>query len=391
MTAAKPAIPRKAPEVHAGIFHRVVRRGDDLVPFSLEGEFEKTSGMCCNRNPPTKFASSQALTRAARLTHLTASAVLGIVLGACGSESGDPTGTGGSTAGPSAGTGGTMLPPTAGTSSTAGSGGAPAGGAPAGGNSSAGAPGGGGGASGGSQMSGGAPNGGGGAGTGGASGGAGGAVTTAGSAGMGGAVAGTCQKGTTKGNEVLFIGESFIAASSIPEETTKLARAAGSLGANDSYVDKSVSGTWIGNGAANSIPNQYKNNASGVRFVLMNGGGNDCWQGGKESDRTNALNAAKQLFTDMAAKDVEKVVYFFYADPIGSQFAALKSCLDVLRPAMKSLCDGQGSPKCYWVDLRDTWNGHPEYTSDGIHVAGPGNAPTAAAIFKSMQQNCVAP
>ncbi len=193
------------------------------------------------------------------------------------------------------------------------------------------------------------------------------------------------------GKEVLFIGESFVAASSIPEETTKLARAAGSLGASDSYIDKSVSGTWIGNNAGNSIPNQYKNNSSGVRFVLMNGGGNDCWQGGKESDRTNALNAAKQLFKDMQVKGVQKVVYFFYPDPIGASFSALTSCLNLLRPAMKALCDEQTAPKCYWVDLRETWNGHPEYTSDGIHVAGPGNAPTAGAIFKSMQANCVAP
>jgi hypothetical protein len=212
-----------------------------------------------------------------------------------------------------------------------------------------------------------------------------------GAAGTGGAAPGTCSKGSTMGKEVLFIGESFVAASSIPEETTKLARAAGSLTANDSYVDKSVSGTWIGNGASNSIPNQYRDNSSGVRFVLMNGGGNDCWQGGEPSDRTAALDAAEELFGDMGENGVEKVVYFFYPDPIGSQFADLTACLDLLRPDMKALCDAQASPKCYWVDLRETWNGHPEYTSDGIHVANPGNAPTAAAIFESMVENCVAP
>jgi hypothetical protein len=193
------------------------------------------------------------------------------------------------------------------------------------------------------------------------------------------------------GKEVLFIGESFIAASSIPEETTKLARAAGSLAANDSYVDKSVSGTWIGNGASNSIPKQYSDNSSGVRFVLMNGGGNDCWQGGQESHRTAALNAAEALFQEMGQKGVEKVVYFFYPDPIGAMYNNLKACLDVLRPDMKELCDAQTSPKCYWVDLRETWKDHPEYTSDGIHVDSPGNAPTAAAIFEAMVENCVAP
>jgi len=220
---------------------------------------------------------------------------------------------------------------------------------------------------------------------------AGGDAMTGGASGAGGSEGESCEIGTTAGNEVLFIGESFVQASTIPEETTALARAAGSLEANDSYVDRSVSGTWIGNGAGNSIPNQYNDNSSGVRFVLMNGGGNDCWQGGQESDRTNALNAASQLFQDMDANGVEKIVYFFYPDPIGGNFAALTACLDLLRPEMKALCDGLESPQCYWVDLRETWDGHPEYTSDGIHVAGPGNAPTAAAIFESMQENCVAP
>jgi hypothetical protein len=294
-----------------------------------------------------------------------------------GGSGGSPTGgtgAGGTGAGATGGTGGT---PAAGTGGvpTAGAGGAPTagtGGTATGGMGPAG---------GSAGMSGAAGGGSGGAPTGGASG-------TGGGAGTG---SGTCQKGTTMGNEVLFIGESFIAASSIPEETTKLARAAGSLGASDSYVDKSVSGTWIGNGAGNSIPAQYRDNSDGVRFVLMNGGGNDCWQGGMESHRTAALNAAETLFGDMAENGVEKIVYFFYPDPIGGNFASLTACLDLLRPAMKALCDEQTAPKCYWVDLRETWEGHPEYTSDGIHVAGPGNVPTATAIFESMQENCVAP
>lgn len=219
----------------------------------------------------------------------------------------------------------------------------------------------------------------------------GGGVSISGGAASGGGGSGECEIGTTQGNEVLFIGESFTAASTIPEETTNLARAAGSLAANDSYVDVSVSGTWIGSGTPTSIPNQYRDNADGVRFVLMNGGGNDCWQGGQESHLTAALNAASELFEDMDENGVEKIVYFFYPDPIGNQFASLTACLDLLRPDMKALCDGLTSPECHWVDLRDTWDGHPEYTSDGIHVASPGNVPTATAIFESMQENCVAP
>ena len=347
-----------------------------------------------SRHRPTGSALPPATRAAIRFTHLTASAVLGVALAACGSEAEAPgPAAGGSTATPTAGAAGSTSTPTAGNSSTGGSGaGTGSAGAPSGGMSGGGTTTGGAGSSSGGEASGGTPTGGAsGAGTGGSGGAPTGGSGGTPAGGSGGSGSGTCQKGTTKGNEVLFIGESFVAASSIPEETTKLAKAAGSLAANENYVDKSVSGTWIGNGASNSIPNQYKNNSTGVRYVLMNGGGNDCWQGGKESDRTNAVNAAKQLLMDMGTKGVEKVVYFFYPDPIGSQYADLTACLNLLRPAMKTLCEQQGAPKCYWVDLRDTWNGHADYTSDGIHVAGPGNVPTATAIFKSMQENCVAP
>jgi hypothetical protein len=337
---------------------------------------------------------------------------LGLFIVACGSDegSGGTPGTGGVAAVPTGGmvgsggvvgsggttpTGGSKSVPTGGTVASGGSGGASTGGTvstggttggttgKAGGASTGGSGGGGGGAA---ATGGTGPKGGsGGSATGGSSGGA-----KAGG-GSGGAGTGTCQKGTTKGAEVLFIGESFVQASTIPEETTKLARAAGSLTANESYVDKSVSGTWIGDGSGNSIPNQYKNNSSGVRFVIMNGGGNDCWQGGQETHRTAALNAAKALFQNMQTNGVEKVVYHFYPDPIGSQYASLTACLNLLRPDMKAVCDAQTSPKCYWLDLRETWKDHPEYTRDGIHVDGPGNVPTATAIWKTMEANCVAP
>ena len=49
----------------------------------------------------------------------------------------------------------------------------------------------------------------------------------------------------------------------------------------------------------------------------MNGGGNDCLQANNPSQ---ALRGADTLFQTMATKGTEKVVYFFYPDPIGSQF-----------------------------------------------------------------------
>jgi hypothetical protein len=184
------------------------------------------------------------------------------------------------------------------------------------------------------------------------------------------------------------IGESFIAAThGITKQIETKAKAAGSLGQNDRYVDNSVSGTTLAN---NQIPSQYTKavQSSGtIKYVLMDGGGNDCLI---NNNGDAALAAATSLFQTMAQKKTEKVLYFFYPDPIGGNFASLKNCLDALRPKMKSLCDGLTAPKCYWLDLRTIWNGHNEYTQDGIHPTDAGSKATGDAVWKAMQENCVA-
>ncbi|WP_237245238.1 MULTISPECIES: SGNH/GDSL hydrolase family protein [Sorangium] len=202
-----------------------------------------------------------------------------------------------------------------------------------------------------------------------------------------GGSSGECVKGQTKGNQVAVIGESFIAAThGITQQIEKQAKANGSLAENERYIDNSVSGTTLAN---DQIPSQYRKAAENgmIKYVLMDGGGNDCLLRG---DGDGALAAAESLFETMAEDKVEKVVYFFYPDPIGNQFASLKSCLDTLRPKMKELCDGLTSPKCYWLDLRPVWNGHNEYTQDGIHPTSPGSIATGDAVWEVMKENCVA-
>lgn len=208
----------------------------------------------------------------------------------------------------------------------------------------------------------------------------------------GGGSVGECVKGSTKGNEVVFIGESFIAASSIPEETTTLAIQNGSLAQGDKYLDFSVSGTRMGDGA---IPRQYTQAqaANPIRFVLMNGGGNDCLQA---NDPNAPIPAAEKLYEEMAADGVEKVVYFFYPDAagmFGGPSSQLQTCLDTYRPKIKALCDSLEAPKCYWIDLAETsWAGNESaYTSDGIHPNAQGSKVTAQAIWDIMAENCVAP
>ncbi len=216
--------------------------------------------------------------------------------------------------------------------------------------------------------------------------GTGGTTATGGTAGTGGA--GSCMIGQTQGSEVAVIGESFIAAThEITQRIETLAREQGSLASGDNYIDNSVSGTTLAN---DQIPSQYDQavqSSDHIKYVLMDGGGNDCLL---NNNGDAALAAAEELFETMAQNNTEKVVYFFYPDPIGSQFSSLKTCLDDLRPKMKALCDGLTAPKCYWLDLRDVWDGHPEYTDDGIHPTTAGSHASGDAIWEVMKENCVA-
>ncbi|MBN1607219.1 MAG: SGNH/GDSL hydrolase family protein [Polyangiaceae bacterium] len=219
--------------------------------------------------------------------------------------------------------------------------------------------------------------------------GTGGVTDTGGTTATGGTTGGTgeCVKGQTKGKEVAVIGESFIDMSSITSELEKNATAAGSLAAGEHYDDNAVSGTTLAN---DQIPSQYRQavkDQGSIKYVFMDGGGNDCLI---NNNGDAALGAAESLFKTMADNNTEKVVYFFYPDPVGANFANLKTCLDSLRPKMKAICDGLTAPKCYWLDLRDSWNGHSEYTSDGIHPTAAGSKATADAIWKVAVDNCVA-
>jgi len=217
----------------------------------------------------------------------------------------------------------------------------------------------------------------------GSQGGTGGATAGAG----GGPATGNCVKGT-KGSEVAVIGDSFIAiAHGLTHEIENNAKTAGALAQSEKYVDTSVSGTTL----AGAIPGQYDQavQSSGtIKYVIMDGGGNDCMGGGNGDA---AIQAATKLFANMATKGTLRVEYIFYPDPMGS-FASggLKTCLDALRPKMKTLCEGLTAPKCYFFDLRPIWNGHSEYTSDGIHPTAAGDKATGAAVWADMVKNCVA-
>ena len=311
-------------------------------------------------------------------------------------QSGAPStgGTGGAsgtgaTGGALAGTGGGGAPPIGGGAGSAASG--------AGGNPATGGTAGRGMGSGGSAVGGAAGSAAGRSGTGGvgglASGGSAGAA-----AGAGGAPA--CVKGTTKGGDVLLIGDSFIALSGdITKDLNTIARSAGALAASDAFRDNSVSGTQLSGGISPQIPVQYANGQkqAPVKIVIMDGGGNDMLNNTCSDPPTascqgiqNAVTAVKALFSQMGKDGVESVVFFFY--PENQKNATQKAKIDVLRSLLQDVCYSSASPKCYGVDLRPVFDGHfTEYVlSDGIHPTAAGSQASAEAIWSVMQQNCIA-
>jgi lysophospholipase L1-like esterase len=194
---------------------------------------------------------------------------------------------------------------------------------------------------------------------------------------------------TTKieGDEVLVIGDSFLALShDITKRLEQNAKNAGILDSNDKFRDLSVSGTMLSGGISPNIPSQYQNgvNSGTVKYVIMDGGGNDCIAG----NVNNAVTAAKSLFQQMGKNSNIKVFYLFYPDPVGGMAGMLKPNLDTLRPQIRDLVTNSITPKAYFLDLRPAFEGkYSTYImSDGIHPTTAGSNAAADAIWAEMQK-----
>jgi hypothetical protein len=191
-----------------------------------------------------------------------------------------------------------------------------------------------------------------------------------------------------RAGDVVINGESFFAASNITAELTRLARADGYIGANESFRQVAVSGAVI-----SGIINQYKNCNPKPVFLISDGGGNDLMQscGGNPTPDCavikNTVDKVKQYFGQMKADGTKKVLWMRYPDPLGNMWATLKANQDVFNPEVEKICKASTEPECLWVDLRTTWQGHPEYTSDGIHATDAGGTATAQAFWKAIKDN----
>lgn len=232
--------------------------------------------------------------------------------------------------------------------------------------------------------------------------GRGGAGGTAGDGGAGG-VAGTsgaggdgCPPSSITGNEVVILGDMFIATNhDITANLETLARRAGALADTERYRDYSTVGTsGLVIGAPLLADHYATAKAEGdVRVVVMDAGGPDLLIGACESPVTTSCpiiadvaTAADTLLSQMTADEVD-VVWFYYPDPAD---ATLRAKVDVARPLLQAVCE-RPEYRCHWIDLRE-WFDDPSitYLATDTVPTGDGALATADAIWSTMRANCIA-
>ncbi|MFZ5895424.1 MAG: hypothetical protein ACOY0T_30490 [Myxococcota bacterium] len=228
------------------------------------------------------------------------------------------------------------------------------------------------------------------------SGGEGGAAGAGAGGNAGAAGAAACPSNPVAGNQVLVLGDTFMASThQVTAELESLARAAGALPAGQRYRDESTSTNNALAFISNGIANQYAQAIADapVQVVIMNGGGADVLAGPCEAPYEScsviveAAAAARQLFATMASDGVAHVVYAFYPNPTQTN---LREKLAALRPLIQTACSESPLP-CHWLELETEFAGHPEYlASDGMNPSSAGAQVSALAIWQLMQRACIA-
>jgi hypothetical protein len=214
-----------------------------------------------------------------------------------------------------------------------------------------------------------------------------------------------CGIGSTAPSEVVTIGDSYFAITTVITGVMVHARLNGSLGPQDSYRRYEVGGTLMGNGQIPGMFDMAVAEDPVIDTVIMTGGGNDVLIGSASLCLSNpppaeacvtALNevfgAAEQLIADMAAAGVKHVVYSFYPHlPPGFPSGAKNETLDYAAPLVAEMCANAQGIECHFVDIRDAFEGHPEYiAADAIHPTDAGSQVMADLIWATMLDQCVA-
>ena len=198
-------------------------------------------------------------------------------------------------------------------------------------------------------------------------------------------------------SDVLILGDVLIELSIFAAQLEQQAVLTGNLAAGQHYRNEAAGLSSLLATGPQSIDSEYSGAlADGpARVIIMDGGATDVLNGQCAGMLTPdcpaahaAVSGAEQLFSRFAQDGVEHVVYFFYGDPVENP--TLKDGLDLMRPLLRNAC-GRSPVPCHWLDLRTTFERHPEYVGNqGLVFTDAGATAAAAATFAFMQAQCVA-
>jgi len=194
-------------------------------------------------------------------------------------------------------------------------------------------------------------------------------------------------------SEVLWIGDSWL---TIPNNTQRevvrtLALAAHAIDTGDDYYSLAAPAADMA-----AIAKQYDTRESGatkVKVLLMDGGTWDpiaaqAVPGASSASVSTAIDNAIsgfQQFLTKVARDgtVQHIVYFLVPELPGIPGVA------TMRPRLQQAC-ADSTVRCHFIDLQPYWQGHPEYTADGIQASAAGATVLGNLIWASMQEYCIA-
>jgi len=198
---------------------------------------------------------------------------------------------------------------------------------------------------------------------------------------------GGCAQAQTSANEMLWIGDSWILVPGVQYTRVRdLAIGAQAIGPNDDFPISATGGATMAD-----IAIQYSARQAGatkVKVLIMDGGTWDTIKAnGAAATVTSVVSTFSQLLSTVANDGTARHIIYFLPPEI-----ATIPGVAALRAPLQQAC-AQSAVPCHFIDLKDSWNGHPEYfvTSAGIPIpTDAGGTAIAEAIWSVMQQNCIA-
>jgi hypothetical protein len=195
-----------------------------------------------------------------------------------------------------------------------------------------------------------------------------------------------CSHAAVAADEVLWIGDSWIAPGLQETGVRDQARMLGAIGRNDDYTVTAMPGARM-----SDIVSQYAMQqamSTKVKVLIMDGGTIDTiTDRGSPASVAAVVTTFTQLLERVATDGtVQQIVYVLVPE-----LPAIYGVAE-LRPLLQQACAGSTVP-CHFVDLQTYWAGHPEYTTMPGGVPLPADAGArviATQIWMTMKTYCIA-